>query len=123
MRNRLVAMKVAHGVRSVTFVDTIALTCMQIVSRVAALKNVRGRRRRELALYDVNVAILHKRQRMSKLECSWKRTQKGVLTEAGYAALKVCHPVYHCFETDSMAASQDGRRVLLRKIVKKGYSG
>ena len=34
---------------------------------------------------------------------------KGVLTEAGYAALKVCHPVYHCFETDSMTASQ-GRK-------------
>ena len=80
MRNRLVAMKVAHGVRSVTFVDSTALTCMQIISRVASLKNVRGRRRRELALYDVSVAILHKRQRMSKLECSWKRTQKGVLT-------------------------------------------
>ena len=29
---------------------------------------------------------------------------KGVLKEAGYAALKVCHQVYHCFETDSMAA-------------------
>ena len=37
--------------------------------------------------------------------------------------LKVCHPVYHCFETDLMAASQDGRRVRLRKVVKKGYSG
>ena len=29
---------------------------------------------------------------------------KGVLKEAGYAALKVCHQVYHCLETDSMAA-------------------
>ena len=29
---------------------------------------------------------------------------KGVLREAGYAALKVCHQVYHCLETDSMAA-------------------
>ena len=29
---------------------------------------------------------------------------KGVLKEAGYAALKECHPVYHCLETDSMAA-------------------
>ena len=28
----------------------------------------------------------------------------GVLKEAGYAALKVCHQVYHCLETDSMAA-------------------
>lgn len=25
---------------------------------------------------------------------------KGVLKEAGYAALKVCHQVYHCLETD-----------------------
>ena len=29
---------------------------------------------------------------------------KGVLKEAGYAALKVCHQVYHCLETDCMAA-------------------
>ena len=28
----------------------------------------------------------------------------GVLGEAGYAALKVCHPVYSCLEADSMAA-------------------
>ena len=31
----------------------------------------------------------------------------GVLKEAGYAALKVCHQVYHCLETDSMAAIHD----------------
>ena len=29
---------------------------------------------------------------------------KGVLGEAGYAALKVCHQVHYCFEADSMAA-------------------
>ena len=29
---------------------------------------------------------------------------KEVVKEAGYAALKVCHQVYHCLETDSMAA-------------------
>ena len=29
---------------------------------------------------------------------------KGVLKKAGYAAPKVCHKVYHCLETDSMAA-------------------
>ena len=29
---------------------------------------------------------------------------KGVLGEAGYAALKVCHQVYYCLEADSMAA-------------------
>ena len=33
---------------------------------------------------------------------------KGVLKEAGYAALKVNHQVYHCFETDSMAAIHGG---------------
>ena len=34
----------------------------------------------------------------------FQELMKGVLKEAGYAALKVCHQVYHCFETDSMAA-------------------
>ena len=29
---------------------------------------------------------------------------KGVLKEAGYAAHKVCHQVYHCLESDSMVA-------------------
>ena len=29
---------------------------------------------------------------------------KGVLGEAGYAALKVCHQIYYCLEADSMAA-------------------
>ena len=29
---------------------------------------------------------------------------KGVLKEAGYAALRVCHQVCHCLKTDSMAA-------------------
>ena len=29
---------------------------------------------------------------------------KGVLKEAGYAALKECHHVNHCLETESMAA-------------------
>ena len=33
-----------------------------------------------------------------------KENEEGVLKETGYAALKVCHQVYHCFETDSMAA-------------------
>ena len=29
---------------------------------------------------------------------------KGVLKEAGHAALRVCQQVYHCLEVDSMAA-------------------
>ena len=38
----------------------------------------------------------------------WRRKKEenveGVLKETGYAALKVCHQVYHCLETDSVAA-------------------
>ena len=37
----------------------------------------------------------------------WRRKKEnveGVLKETGYAALKVCHQVYHCLETDSMVA-------------------
>ena len=29
---------------------------------------------------------------------------KRFLKEAGYAALKVCHQIFHCLEADSMAA-------------------
>ena len=35
-----------------------------------------------------------------------RRVEERVLGEAGYAGLKVCHQVYHCLETDSMAAIQ-----------------
>ena len=48
---------------------------------------------------------------MKRAACGTRRASrlfqehmKGVLKEAGYAALKVCHQVYHCLETDSMAA-------------------
>ena len=33
-----------------------------------------------------------------------RRVEEGVLGEVGYAGLKVCHQVYHCLETDMMAA-------------------
>ena len=33
-----------------------------------------------------------------------RRVEEGVLGEVGYAGLKVCHQVFHCFETDTMAA-------------------
>ena len=56
-------------------------------------------------------------------DVSEREHAKGVLKEAEYAELKVYHPVHQCLETKSMAAFQDGRRVLLRKMVKKGYSG
>ena len=38
------------------------------------------------------------------METEKKENVEGVFKETGYAALKVCHQVYHCFETDSMAA-------------------
>ena len=36
-----------------------------------------------------------------------RRVEEGVLGEIGYAGLKVCHQVYHCLETDTMAAHGD----------------
>ena len=36
----------------------------------------------------------------------FQKHMKGVLKEAGYAVLKVCHQVYHCLDTDSMAAPE-----------------
>ena len=100
--------------------------------KAASIKNTRGGHSSVLALYDISVAIWHallpedepiamypprgeeeagymwqvKRamygtRRASRL---FQEHMKGVLKQAGYAALKVCHQVYHCVETDSMAA-------------------
>ena len=133
VRSRLVAMEVAHGVRIDTFAGTAPLKCIKIIiSRAASIKNTRGEHSRELALYDTSVAFWHallpedepiamypprgeeeagymwqmKRamygtRRASRL---FQEHMKGVLKEAGYAALKACHQGYHCLETDSMAA-------------------
>ena len=82
-----------------------------------------------LALYDISVAFWHAQQpeddpiamypsrgagymwQMKRAIYGTKRASRlfqeymnGVLKEAGYAALKVCHQVVHCLETDSMAA-------------------
>ena len=133
VRSRLVAMEVAHGVRFDIFAGTAPLKCIKIIiSRAASIKNTRGEYSRVLALHDISVAFWHallpedepiamypprgeeeagymwqmKRamygtRRASRL---FQEHMKGVLKEAGYAALKVCHQVYHCLETDSMAA-------------------
>ena len=133
VRSRLVAMEVAHGVRFDTFSGTAPLKCIKIIiSRAASIKNTRGEHSRVLALYNIIVAFWHallpedepiamypprgeeeagymwqmKRamygtRRASRL---FHEHMKGVLKEAGYAALKVCHQDYHCLETDSMAA-------------------
>ena len=81
-----------------------------------------------LALYDISVAFWHTQlpedepiangeeeagymRQMKRAMGGTRRAtrlfqehMKGVLKDAGYAALKVCHQVYHCLETDSMAA-------------------
>ena len=45
------------------------------------------------------------RQRSNDRVCGGEgKNVEGVLIETGYAALKVCHQVYYCLETDSMAA-------------------
>ena len=69
MRSRLVAMEVAHGVRSDSYVDATALKCMKIISRAASFKNVRGRHTRVLALYEISVVRMHNCQKMSRLRC------------------------------------------------------
>ena len=131
--SRLVAMEVEHGARFETFAGTAPLKCIKIIiSRAASIKKVRGQHTRVLALHDISVAFWHallpedepiamypprdeeeagymwqmKRamygtRRASRL---FQEHMKGVLKEAGYAALRVCQQVYHCLEVDSMAA-------------------
>ena len=58
MRNRLVAMEVAHGARFDTFAGTAPLKCIKIItSRAASIKNVRVQHTRVLALYDIIAAF------------------------------------------------------------------
>ena len=128
VRCRFVAMEVAHCVPFDTFAGTAPLKCIKIIiSRSASINNVRGRHTRVLALYDISVAFWHAQQleddpiaispsrgagymwQMKRAMYWTKRASRlfqehmnGVLTEAGFAALKVCHQVYHCLETDSM---------------------
>ena len=136
VRSRLVVMEVAHGLRFHTFAGTAPLKCIKIIiSRAASIKNTRGEHSRVLALCDISVAFWHallpedepiamypprgeeetvymwqmKRamygtRRASRL---FQEHMKGVLREAGYAALRVCHQVYHFLETDPMAAIGD----------------
>ena len=87
---------------------------------------------RVLALYDISVAFWHAQLphdepiamypprgeeeagHMWQMKRAMRGTRRasrlfqehmlGVLGEAGYAALKVCHQVYFCLEADSMAA-------------------
>ena len=127
VRSRLVSMEEAHGARFDTFAGTAPLEC------IASIKNTTGEHSRALALFVIGVAFWHAllpedepiamyppraeeeagymwkmkramygRRRASRL---FQEHMKGVLKEARYAALKVCHQVYHCLETDSLAAT------------------
>ena len=130
VRSRLVAMELAHCVPFDTFAGTAPLKCIKIIiSRAASIKNARGRHTRVLALCDISVAFWHAQQpeddpivmypsrgagymwQMKRAMYGTRRASRlfqehmnGVLKEAGYAALKVCHQFYHCLETDSMPA-------------------
>ena len=130
VRSRLVAMEVAHGIRFDTFAGTAPLKCIKIIISVAAsIENDRGRHTvcspcttsalrwhvphgKPIAMYPPRgeeeagymwqmLRAMYGTRRASRL---FQEHMKGVLGEAGYAALKVCHQVHHCFEADSMAA-------------------
>ena len=53
---------------------------------------------------DVRSAKYPLRGEKKKRSTGGRRVEDGVLGEVGYAGLKVCHQVYHCLETDTMAA-------------------
>ena len=121
VRSKLVAMEAAHGIQFDAFADTAPLKSIKIIiSRAASIKNKRGRHTRVLALYDISVAFWHAQVPhdepiamypprgedeagyMSQVKRAMYRTRrasrlfqehmKGVLGEAGYAALK--NPCY-----------------------------
>ena len=116
------------------FAGTAPLKCIKvIISRAASIKNDRGPHTRVLALYDISDTFWHSQlphdepiamylpRGKEEAGYMWqmKRAMYGttraarlfqehmkvVLGEAGYATLKVCHQVFYCIESDSMAAS------------------
>ena len=122
VRSRFVAMEVAQGAHFDTFAGTAPLKCIKIIiSRAASIKNVRGQHTRVLAFYDISVAFWHallpedepiamypprgeeeagymwqmKRAMYGTRRASLllQEHMKGVLKEAGYAALRVCQQV------------------------------
>ena len=70
--------------------------CCQRTSRLRCIRRVVKKKR---DTWQMKRAMYGTR-RASRL---FEEDMKGVLKEAGYASLKVCQ-VYHCLETDSMAA-------------------
>ena len=133
VRSRLVAMEVAMAYDLIRSLALHLSKCVKIIiSRATSIKNDRGRHTRVLALYDISVAFWHAQRlhdepiamypprgdeeagyvwQMKRAMYGTRRASrlfqehmKGVHKEAGHAAPKVCHQVYHCLGTDSMAA-------------------
>ena len=110
-------MEVAHGIRFDTFAGTAPLKCIKIIiSRAASIKNDRGHARlphdEPIAMYpprgeeEAGYMLQMKRAMCGRRRASrfFQKHMKGILGEAGYAALKVCHQENYCLEADSMAA-------------------
>ena len=129
VRSRLVAMEVAHGVRFDTFAGTALLKCIKIIISKAASIKKKPEENTHMCLHCTTSALrsgsTSARGRADcdvpprgeeEAGCMWQMKRamygtrrasrpfqehmKGVLKDARYAAFKVCHQVYHCFETD-----------------------
>ena len=153
VRSRLVSMEVAHGVRFDTFAwlrasrmhqghhlkscvnqeherKTLTCTCTKRHQRCVlactalpedepiAMYSPRGEEKAGY-MWQMKRAMYGTR-RASRL---FQEHMKGVLKEARYAALKVCHQVYHCLETDSMAAVHGDDIIRGRRTREIGSSG
>ena len=74
---------------------------MQCCQRTSRLRCVRRRGEEEAGHMWQMKRAMYGTRRASRF---FQEHMKGVLKEAGYAALKECHQVYHCLEMDPMAA-------------------
>ena len=127
VRNKIVAMEVAHGVRFDTLACTALLKCIKIIiSMVASMKNKREADSLACSLYDISVVFWQallphdepiamypprgeeeagnmwqmKRAMYGTRRASrlFQEHMKWVLSEASYGALKVCHQVHYCLD-------------------------
>ena len=97
---RHVAMKVVMESASPKSVKIIiSRTSLQELMRAAVLCDSTTKSRKQMCgVRSIRYEVKKKRS------TGGRRVEDGVLGEVGYAGLKVCHQVYHCLETDTMAA-------------------
>ena len=74
-----------------------------IISRTSLQERTRAAVLCEL-MEDTSAALHHEEPQTDARSTGGRRVEGGVLGEVGYAGLKVCHQIYHCFEMDTMAA-------------------